>query len=295
MNNEEAIEIFCQWLLFAEGCAEKTVAAYSADVRALAKFLNTHDVLLLHASHEHLRDFLSEMSQNERAASSVGRALSSLRRFYWHLADSGKRADNPADNLTSPRIRRPLPHLLNEGEVEALLDAPNCQTPAGMRDRAMLELMYACGLRVSELTQLEMNSVRLDMGGVQVIGKGGRERIVPFNQIAADFLTNYIEVGRPQMLNRPSNAVFLSKYSAAMSRQMFWQLIKRYANIAGISRALSPHTLRHAFATHLLNHGADLRAVQVMLGHASISTTQIYTHVAVQRLSELHKKHHPRG
>lgn len=295
MNNDEALEAFSHRLMFADGCSEKTVTAYIADLSALANFLAAGNTLLSKAQAADIYAHIVALSDKGRNPASVGRALSAMRRFYRHLLDIGARQDDPTGHITPPRRRRPLPSYANEAEVEALLAAPNMQTARGLRDRTMLELMYACGLRVSELVSLRLDALRLDMGGVQVVGKGGRERIVPFNEKAAELLEVYLKTARPQLLRRPSDTLFISNRSAALSRQMFWLLVKRYAGLAGIERSLSPHTLRHAFATHLLNHGADLRAVQLMLGHVSISTTQIYTHIAVRRLSELHKRHHPRG
>ncbi len=290
-----AMEEFIRRLVFAEGCGEKTAAAYSSDLRALEKFLSPRKKTLVSASAADLRAHMADLQRREISASSAARALSAFRRFYRHLEDTERRSGNPTAEIPAPRRGRPLPAQLGETEVAALLDAPDLQTVAGARDRAMLELMYACGLRVSELVSLEMRAVRTDAGCVQLLGKGGGERIVPFNETAAAMLDNYIKTARPRLLRRPTDALFLSARGAAMSRQMFWLLVKRYAARAGVRGAPSPHTLRHAFATHLLNHGADLRAVQMMLGHASISTTQIYTHVAARRLTALHKKHHPRG
>ncbi|MGI9297119.1 MAG: site-specific tyrosine recombinase XerD [Gammaproteobacteria bacterium] len=295
MNDENALEDFRHRLLFAEGCGEKTAAAYSADLRALAAFLAARGGRLCAASAADIRAHLAAAGARGLGAASAARALSAMRRFYRHLQDAGARADDPTAQIASPRRPRPLPGQLNEEEVERLLRAPDVAVAAGLRDRTMLELMYACGLRVSELVGLETGAPRPDAGCLQVTGKGGRERVVPFNETAAMLLERYLRTARPLLLRRPTDALFLSNRGAAMSRQMFWILVRRYARLAGIRGAPSPHTLRHAFATHLLNHGADLRAVQMMLGHASISTTQIYTHIAARRLGEMHKKHHPRG
>ncbi|MGI9306107.1 MAG: site-specific tyrosine recombinase XerD [Gammaproteobacteria bacterium] len=295
MNDDDALEEFYHRLIYAERCGAKTAEAYSSDLRALSAFLSARKVSLCGASSADLHAYMAALAKRGYGASSAGRALSAFRRFYRHLADGGRRTDDPTEDIAAPRRSRPLPVQLSEAEVEKLLDAPNRQTASGMRDRAMLELMYACGLRVSELVSLEMRALRRDSGCVQLAGKGGSERIVPFNETAAAVMEEYLQTARPQLLRGATDAIFPSNRGAAMSRQMFWLLVKRYAAAAGIRRAPSPHTLRHAFATHLLNHGADLRAVQMMLGHASISTTQIYAHVAVLRLSQLHKKHHPRG
>lgn len=294
-KDQDALDGFCRRLMFAEGCGDNTAAAYSADLRAFSAFLAKKNVALCAADTTHIQDYLTRLQSAGRKATSTGRALSAFRRFYRHLSETGARKDNPTAHISSPRRTRPLPSQLNEEEVERILDAPDQSSPAGLRDRTMLELMYACGLRVSELISLDTNALRMDAGCVHIAGKGGRERVVPYNDTAAEFLRRYLQTARPQLLRRPSNALFPSNRGAPMSRQMFWLLVKKYAHKAGIRRAPSPHTLRHAFATHLLNHGADLRAVQMMLGHASISTTQIYTHIAVRRLSALHKQHHPRG
>lgn len=300
MKNDDAIESFCHRLIFAEGRGDKTAAAYSSDLRAFAEFLLGRKRDLQNASADDIRDYLSALQSAGRGAATAARALSALRGFYRHLSEFGEwgEGDSPQDPTTTiaaPRRSRPLPVQMNESEVEKLLDAPDINAPAGLRDRTMLELMYACGLRVSELIALQIGAVRADAGCVQVVGKGGRERIVPFNDTAADFLRRYFRDARPFFLRRPTDSVFLSVRGAAMSRQMFWILVRRYSRLAGLRGSPSPHTLRHAFATHLVNHGADLRAVQMMLGHASISTTQIYAHIAARRLSEMHKKHHPRG
>lgn len=294
MKNGAAEEFYTR-LVFAEGCGEQTAAAYAADLRALSVFLSARKKTLESASAGDLRAHMANLRRRGIAASSAARALSAFRRFYRHLLEIGGREDDPSAEIPAPRRVRPLPARLSEKETVDLLNAPDLTTAAGIRDRTMLELMYACGLRVSELVSLEMRAVRADAGCVQISGKGGTERIVPFNETAAEMLEHYMKTARPRLLRRPADALFLSNRGAAMSRQMFWLLVKRYAARAGLRFAPSPHALRHAFATHLLNRGADLRAVQMMLGHASISTTQIYTHVAARRLSELHKRHHPRG
>ncbi len=294
-DNDNAVEAFCHQLQFGDGCGEKTVSAYASDLRALAAFLQTRDTALKNACSADVHSWLVDMNEAGKHPSSAGRALSAARRFYRALINSGDRTDDPTANIRQPRRPRPSPKFMDEAEVESLLAAPDTTQPIGLRDRAMLELMYACGLRVSELVSLQMQEIRMDVGGAQIIGKGGRERIVPFNDAAAAMVERYLKEARPRLWRRPCAALFLTVRGLAMSRQMFWLLVKRYAAAAAISRPLSPHTLRHAFATHLLNHGADLRAVQLMLGHASISTTQIYTHIAAHRLATMHRQHHPRG
>jgi len=228
---------------------------------------------------------------------SVARQVSSVRRFYSHLAQTGARADDPTARLPAPRLGRPLPKSLTERDVEALLAAPETGTPVGLRDRAMLETLYATGLRVSELVSLPVARLNTRQGVIRVVaGKGGKDRLVPLGEEAIAWLERYLGEGRPAMLEgRHSDALFITSRGTAMTRQAFWYLIRRYALRAGIEKPLSPHTLRHAFATHLLDHGADLRSLQMLLGHADLSTTQIYTHVARERLKELHARHHPRG
>ena len=242
--------------------------------------------------HDYLRDF------SRRAKStSQRRLISALRRFYQHLLATGEIKADPSLNIDPPPRPERFPKTLSEAQVEALLATPDCDTPLGLRDRAMLEVLYATGLRVSELTALKLFEVGLNEGVVRVFGKGAKERLVPLGQVALEWIERYLKEARPQLLDaRSCDAVFVTRRAAGLSRQMFWHLIKRYAVRAGIDPArISPHTLRHAFATHLINHGADLRVVQLLLGHADISTTQVYTHVARERLKQLHAVHHPRG
>ena len=295
MDDEELIEGFEHRLLLADGCAAETVKGYLFDLRGLRRFLNKRGATLAQAANEDLADYLAHLGKRGRAGASVSRSLSAMRRFYRHLADTGARADDPGEHLRQTRRRRSLPQTPDENEITAILAAPDTNTAIGLRDAAMLELMYACGLRVSELVRLPADAVRLDIGAANVSGKGGKERIVPFNNAAAELCARYWKESRPLLIKGASDAFFVNRFGKAMTRQFFWQSVRKYAARAGIKRPLSPHALRHAFATHLVNNGADLRAVQLMLGHASISTTQIYTHIAAQRLAELHSKHHPRG
>jgi integrase/recombinase XerD len=230
------------------------------------------------------------------SARSTARRLASLRRFYQYLLRERLIDQDPSDRLEGPRLGRPLPNSLTEAEVESLLNAPCVGEAIGLRDRTMLELLYATGLRVSELVQLKSMQVNLRQGVVRVTGKGQKDRLVPLGEVAIDWLQRYLSVARPDLMRgRLAEELFVTRRGERMTRQAFWYLIKRYAILAGITKPLSPHTLRHAFATHLLNHGADLRVVQMLLGHCDISTTQIYTHVARARLKEVHAKHHPRG
>ena len=295
-DDDALLELFQHHLQFVERRAAQTITAYRTDLSSFSAFLKKRDTTLLAATAADISAYLRALAAENYRASSASRRLSAIRGFYRHLTDIRHRDDNPAQQQTAPKRQMPLPKLLGEDEVAALLDAPDDATPLGLRDRAMLELMYACGLRVSELLALSLRDLSPDAEAVRVVGKGGKERVVPFNDAAADYCRRYLAAARPVLLGgKRCEAFFLNRRGAALTRQMFWQLIKKHALVAGIARPLSPHTLRHAFATHLLNNGADLRAVQLMLGHASISTTQIYTHIAVQRLANLHAKHHPRG
>ncbi|HRH80287.1 MAG TPA: site-specific tyrosine recombinase XerD [Thiobacillaceae bacterium] len=288
---------FCDALWLEDGLSPRTLESYRRDLGQFSLWLEQRGARLPEAQSADLQGFLGERGLKRGiAARSIARQLSALKRYYRWLIRQGQREDDPTLAIEAPRLPRPLPKSLGEAEVEALLAAPDTQTDLGLRDRAMLELLYACGLRVSELVALPLSAVSLDMGVVKVMGKGAKERLVPMGEEAADWLTLYLRDARPYLLRgRASDALFVTRRAAAMTRQMFWHLLKGHALRAGIGGQLSPHTLRHAFATHLLNHGADLRVVQMLLGHADISTTQIYTHVARERLKQLHARHHPRG
>ncbi|HNC52720.1 MAG TPA: site-specific tyrosine recombinase XerD [Accumulibacter sp.] len=292
-----AIDFFCDSLWLEDGLAKASLASYRSDLMHLAAWLAEHEHGGLRGVEEAtLLRFVATISQSLRA-SSQARYLSSLRRFYRHQLARGLREGDPTLKIAMPVKPSRLPKVLSEAQVELLLIAPRVETPLGQRDRAMLETLYATGLRVSELVALRLHEIQLDMGIVRVFGKGGKERLVPLGEEACDWLRSYLGDGRQTLLaGRQSDALFVTARGSAMTRQAFWQLIKRYALQAGLDPArLSPHVMRHAFATHLLNHGADLRVVQMMLGHADISTTQIYTHVARERLKALHARHHPRG
>jgi len=249
------------------------------------------------AGREHLLDYLSYRVQQGSRPRTSARLLSSIRRFYRYLIRQGAVQNDPSAQIEFPKLGKPLPETLGEEEVERLLNAPNVNKPQGVRDRAMLEVLYACGLRVSELVGLDLNQVNLNHGVIRVVGKGNKERLIPFGEQASEWLTRYVNQFRAELLKskKQSDSLFVSNRGAAMTRQAFWHMIKKYAKRVEISKHLSPHTLRHAFATHLLNHGADLRVVQMLLGHSDLSTTQIYTHVAQARLQDLHRLHHPRG
>jgi integrase/recombinase XerD len=293
------LDEFCDQLWLEDGLAKTTLESYRRDLRLFAEWLAKRELTLLAAREADLLGYLAFRHGAGNAglrASSQARLHSSLKRFYQFAVRANRIVSDPTLKLDRPKRAQRFPKTLSEDDVEALLGAPDLQTPLGLRDRAMLEVLYATGLRVSELVALKLVEVSLDMGVVRVIGKGSKERLVPLGEVAADFLARYLREARPALLKaRTSDAVFVTPRGGPMTRQAFWALVKRHAARAIPGRILSPHTLRHAFATHLINHGADLRVVQLLLGHADISTTQIYTHVARERLKALHQKHHPRG
>ncbi|WP_404840889.1 site-specific tyrosine recombinase XerD [Alkalilimnicola ehrlichii] len=290
------IEQFLDGLWLERGLSERTLSAYRSDLEGYAHWLSVSGVGLLAAGRDRVLDFLAYKVQAGAKARTTARLLSSLRRFYrWQLRE-GRIKEDPTARVESPKLGRPLPAALNEQEVERLLAAPNVEDPVGLRDRAMLELLYATGLRVSELVSLGLGDVNVRQGVVRAIGKGDKERLVPLGEEALDWLARYVKAGRSALLaGKVSEFVFVTGRGGGLTRQAFWYRIKHYAQVAGIAKQLSPHTLRHSFATHLLNNGADLRVVQLLLGHTDLSTTQIYTHVASQRLKDLHATHHPRG
>jgi len=292
-HNGAIVDTFVDSLWLEDGLARNSLAAYRRDLQALAVWLGERS--LYTATETDLQAYLAEQFTRSRA-STANRRLATLRRFFrWALRD-GKMETDPTLRLANARTPARFPKALAEAQVEALLAAPAADTVLGLRDRAMLELLYATGLRVSELVGLRLFELSLNDGLVRVVGKGSKERIVPLGDEARSWIERYLARARSTLLDgRASDAVFVTQRAHAMSRQMFWRLVKRYAVQAGIDAPLSPHGLRHAFATHLLNHGADLRVVQLLLGHADISTTQIYTHVARERLKAVHAQHHPRG
>jgi len=278
--SDPLIEQFLDAIWMERGLSENTLAAYRNDLSGFARWLTTQQhVELLNVERDQVQAYLAHRISARASPRSTARLLSTLRRFYAWL-----------------RRENPLPKTLTESEVEALLAAPNVETLLGLRDRTMLEVLYASGLRVSELVNLSATQVNLQQGVIRVTGKGNKERLVPLGDEAVSWLERYLREARNSLLNGyPSDALFVTQRREAMTRQAFWYMIKRHAHKAGINKDLSPHTLRHAFATHLLNHGADLRVVQMLLGHSDLSTTQIYTHVARARLKDLHARHHPRG
>ncbi len=286
---------FVEALWLEDGLSPNTLAAYRRDMQGFSDWLQAQFLTLEHAGENDVQAYFADRFDQTRA-STANRRLTVLRRFYqWALREKHINTDPTLKLLTARQAPR-LPQTLSEAQVEALLAAPNIDTPLGLRDRAMLELLYASGLRVSELVDLPVLSLNMREGVLRITGKGNKERLVPFGEEAADSLQNYLSQSRPELLGKKNSpAVFVTQQGTAMSRVMFWKLIKKYALLTDVHVPLSPHTLRHAFATHLLNHGADLRAVQMLLGHSDISTTTIYTHVARERLKALHAQHHPRG
>jgi integrase/recombinase XerD len=298
--SQSAIDRFADALWLEDGLAANSLAAYKRDLGLFANWLNLHHGLALDQTLEHhLQTYFAERHAQSKATSANRRLTVFKRYFRWALRERLIQTDPTLKLLAAKQALR-VPKTLSEAQVDGLLRAPDDATGLGLRDRAMLELMYASGLRVSELVQLKTLHVSLNEGVLRILGKGSKERLVPFGQEAREWLERYMQGARPALLGpRQSDALFVTSSGpqpgTAMSRVMFWNLVKRYALQAGITTPLSPHTLRHAFATHLLNHGADLRAVQMLLGHADISTTTIYTHVARERLKSLHAQHHPRG
>ncbi len=288
------IDRFLDVLWMERGVSDNTLMAYRSDLQKYALWLDKNNCEMTAAQEGHVRSYLSSMKG--RSARTMARHLSSLRSLYGYLVREGIMKHDPGARVEAPRLGRQLPKFLTEAEVEALLNAPDTDNSLGLRDRAMLEVLYATGLRVSELVGLQSGQVNLRQGVVRVLGKGNKERLVPLGEESIEWLTRYQDSARKELLGKNiSDALFPTRRGSAMSRQAFWYLIKRYAVVAGINKTISPHIIRHAFATHLLNHGADLRVVQMLLGHSDISTTQIYTHIAQERLKNLHAEHHPRG
>lgn len=295
--NEGLLDEFCDALWLEDGLSRNTIESYRRDLRLFSEWLlRDRSMSLPQAGRADLLEYLAYNFQRKARPRSAARLLSSLKRFYRYLLRENRIHVDPTLQIESPKLPRSLPRILTEEEVEALLGAPNPETALGLRDKSMLEALYASGLRVSELVSMQLGQLSQDMGVVRVLGKGNKERLVPVGEEALDWIRRYLDAARPEILaGKQTDALFITARGTSMTRQAFWHLIQRYAGVAGIQKRISPHTLRHAFATHLLNHGADLRVVQMLLGHADISTTQIYTHVARERLKQLHAKHHPRG
>jgi integrase/recombinase XerD len=298
MSNTELLEEFCDNLWLEDGLSRNTLESYRRDLLKFSAWLEKQrDTSILQTTHGDIQGYLAQLVVTQKAKpSSTGRNVSSLKRLFRYLLRQGKISADPTLQIDSPKLPRNLPKSLTEQDIERLLAAPDVQTPLGLRDRTMFEVLYATGLRVSELVTLRIAQVSMDMGVVRVMGKGNKERLVPLGEEALDWLGRYLADGRGVLLDKQmTDTLFVTARGDGMTRQMFWYLIKKHARQGELNKPISPHTLRHAFATHLLNHGADLRVVQMLLGHADISTTQIYTHVARERLKQLHAKHHPRG
>lgn len=279
-----------------KGLSDNTQESYRRDLVQFALWLNQQELSLINADAASVQEYLNVRLQQKLSSRTSARFLSCARGFYRYLLRENRIGENPVALVDNPKLARSLPKSLSESDVEALLAAPDLTDPIGLRDRTMLEVLYACGLRVSELVELTMPQINLRQNVVRVMGKGSKERLIPMGEEAAAWLARYLREARPALLNNmPDEVVFPSSRAQPMTRQTFWYRIKHWAMVAGIKKDLSPHTLRHAFATHLLNHGADLRVVQLLLGHSDLSTTQIYTHVAKLRMKQQHALHHPRG
>ena len=295
LKSENLIDIFIDELWLEKGLSKNTLSAYRHDLSSFSQWYKGKS--LLDVERVDLLDYLASRLKDGYSSRSTARSLSSLRAFYSHLTTKHNLEKNPTDKVESPKLGHSLPKTLSEDEVDRLINAPDVEDDIGLRDRAMLELIYACGLRVSELIELDIINLNFRQGIIRVIGKGDKERLIPMGEEALYWLEKYTSRSRPNLIkdNLKVSELFLSKRGKSMTRQTFWHRVKEYAEKASIKKDLSPHTLRHAFATHLINHGADLRTVQLLLGHSSLSTTQIYTEVARHRMKELHNEHHPRG
>jgi integrase/recombinase XerD len=295
--NLELIDRFRDYLWLERGLSDNTIQSYTSDLRLFANWLTDRQSSLLNAQAEDVLDYLATRVAAGLSARTTARLLSSLKRFYTLLAREGIREQDPTALVEAPKTGRSLPVSLSEAEVELLLKAPDLATAEGMRDRAMLEITYSSGLRVSELVALDLAQINIRAAVMRIIGKGNKERLLPIGDHAIEYLEQYMLESRAELLqgHGTSDRLFVTRRGGGLTRQAFWYRVKKYARMAGIRQSLSPHTLRHAFATHLVNHDADLRVVQLLLGHSSISTTQIYTHVAAERLKSLHQEHHPRG
>ena len=295
-RSEQFVDKFLDAIWMERGLSQNTLGAYRADLMTLARGLAEQDKSIDVADKADLLAFIANRVEGGAKPRSTARQLSSFRRFFRYIMREGMRDTDPTSDIEMPRIGRSLPKTLTEDEVESLLSAPNTDEPLGHRDRAMLELLYATGLRVSELINLKQSQVNFNQGVLRIVGKGDRERLIPLGEESQRWLKDFIDGPRMEiLLERQTDYLFPTRRGDRMTRQAFWHIIKRYAEKAGVQKKMSPHSLRHAFATHLLNRGADLRVVQLLLGHSDLSTTQIYTHVARERLKDLHGEHHPRG
>lgn len=293
-KSNDIIDLFLDSLWMERGLSKNTLSAYRSDLYKFLIWLESQNIEITKAQPSNILAYLA--LQGKKSSRTVARNLSSIRRLYEYLCREEKIKVNPVKNVEAPRLGRTLPKSLTENEVELLLEAPDVKHVLGLRDKSMLEILYATGLRVSELVTLTLHQVNLRQGVIRVTGKGNKERLVPLGEISTQWLQRYLNSARDEILNdNITDTLFPSRRAKIMTRQTFWHMVKRYAIVAGIKKDISPHILRHAFATHLINHGADLRVVQMLLGHSDISTTQIYTHVARERLKDLHSQHHPRG
>lgn len=291
----DEIDQFLQHLWLEKGLSDNTLSAYKTDLSQFNSFLVEHNTDVVNCSELDIEAYLAHRMELGIKPRSTARALSAIKRLFLYLIANKSRVTNPTALTQAPKLGQSLPKVLSEHDVEALLDCQDLTLAIEVRDKVMLELLYATGLRVTELVSLKLDNISLRQNVIRVVGKGQKERLVPMGEVAADWLQTYLKEFRPELLKGPSDVVFPSRRGQQMTRQTFWHRIKEYAIRAGIRSHLSPHTLRHAFATHLLNHGADLRVVQMLLGHSDLSTTQIYTHVAKERLKSVHRDHHPRG
>jgi integrase/recombinase XerD len=296
MDPKSLIDRFLDAIWMERGLSENTLGAYRADLIALSQRLDSKSINLVRASRADIMEYIAWRVEGGAKPRSTARQLSSFRRFYRYLLREGVVSQDPTVDIAMPKIGRSLPQSLTEQDVDALLASPKVAEPLGHRDRTMLEVLYATGVRVSELINLKLGQINLNQGVLRIVGKGDRERLIPLGDEAQDWIREFIDGPRGEiLLERQTEFLFPTRRGDRMTRQAFWHIIKRYAKKAGIIKKLSPHTVRHAFATHLLNNGADLRVVQLLLGHSDVSTTQIYTHVARERMKELHSRHHPRG
>ncbi len=294
--NSRLYERYLDSLWLEKGLSENTLNSYRNDLKKLTQWSAKQQYELQHLRREDIQTYLAYRFEQNYSSRSSARFLSCVRGFFAFLVRENLIQEDPSSLIDNPKLGRPLPKSLTEQDVEALLAAPDISQPIGLRDRTMLEVIYACGLRVSELVGLEVPMINLRQGVVRIMGKGSKERLVPLGDEACHWIERYMREARPDLVKgKPSNVVFPSNRGTQMTRQTFWHRLKEYALKSGIEKNLSPHTLRHAFATHLLNHGADLRVVQLLLGHSDLSTTQIYTHIAQERMKSLHEQHHPRG
>lgn len=292
----QEIELFCDHVWMEQGLSDATLSSYRTDLKLFASWLKEQGQQLLVVGQSDIQSYLAFRFQQQYSGRSTARLLSSLRKFYGYLCQQHRLKVDPTQQIENPKIQPPVPKSLSEKDVELLIEQPDLETALGLRDKAMLELLYSSGLRITELISIEVNQIGFVQGVMRVIGKGDKERLVPIGEEALASIQQYLKYGRPELASEEQNDwLFLSTRGSKMTRQTFWYRIKHYANMAGIRTHLSPHTLRHAFATHLLNHGADLRTLQMLLGHSDLSTTQIYTYVARERLKQMHSEHHPRG